>query len=295
MKKGLLFISLLASLGLASCNTNSGNSQGGGNANTLASGTYNVSMDKMGFTNEGDATNCSAYGIDISFDKGTNTSNSPKYYDTDSTGASVRLYTGNTMTVKAKSITKIELEFSATVSKAEGTFTVDQGTLDESAGFETSTWTGEADEITFTVATKQRRVVSMSITCIGNPNAVTGGNDSSNHTPKSVIQDIINSIYVDPSAVTPETDNGIYYIVEFWGTSAEYTLESAVVEAETFLPDYLVVLYPGEDFKWEEDNSDGYGVTYITDDETVRLDIGSWVESDEIVVQFVAYDTPVNN
>ncbi len=289
MKKGLLFISLLATLGLASCNTNNGE-QGGGNTNTFVNGTYDVSMDKMGFTNEGEVTDCSAYGIEISFDKGTNSSNSPKYYDTDSTGASVRLYTGNTMTVKAKYITKIELEFSATTSKAQGTFTVDQGTLDESAGFEASTWTGEADEITFTVATKQRRVVSMSITCIGNPNAVPGGNDSSKYTPKSVIQDIINTIYEDPSAVTPGTDDGAYYTVVSWGTSAEYTLESAVVEAETFLPDYLVVLFPGEAFKWEEDNSDGYGVTYITDDETVCLDIGSWVESNEIVLQFVTYE-----
>ena len=120
-----------------------------------------ISSDKIVFEDNsysnGEAvTTASASNFEVVFDKGTNTSNTAKYYDT---GKAVRLYGGNTATISSdSSITKVVFAFAS----GEGTneITADVGT------FSTDTWTGSSNEVVFTIsgASGHRRIVSIEVT-----------------------------------------------------------------------------------------------------------------------------------
>ena len=107
--------------------------------------------------------------INAVFDKGTN-GTAPKYYDT---GTAVRMYGGNTLTIKGGkvAITKVELTFST----GEGTneITTDKGTYADGA------WTpamGEdnTNNVKFTVGgtSGHRRVATIKVTYVDDENAV---------------------------------------------------------------------------------------------------------------------------
>ena len=95
--------------------------------------------------------------VTASFSKGSS-STDPAYYNT---GTAVRCYPGNTMTVTAEDITKIEFSFGS--GDNTNPITANTGTLNG------STWTGSADAVTFTVGgdSKHRRIQALKVTMNG--------------------------------------------------------------------------------------------------------------------------------
>lgn len=96
-------------------------------------------------------------GVTASFSKGSS-STDPAYYNT---GTAIRCYPGNTMTVTAEDITKIEFTFGS--GDYTNPITANTGTLNG------STWTGSADAVTFTVGgdSKHRRIQALKVTMNG--------------------------------------------------------------------------------------------------------------------------------
>lgn len=79
----------------------------------------------------------------ITFDKGSNRNNSPKYYDN---GSAIRAYGGNTFTVAStcnKNISSIVISFGS--SDGSNEITASAGTYSD------GTWTGDAESVTFTI------------------------------------------------------------------------------------------------------------------------------------------------
>lgn len=95
--------------------------------------------------------------VTASFSKGSG-STDPAYYNT---GTAVRCYPGNTMTVTAEDITKIEFSFGS--GDNTNPITANTGTLNG------STWTGSADVVTFTIGgdSKHRRIQALKVTMNG--------------------------------------------------------------------------------------------------------------------------------
>ena len=95
--------------------------------------------------------------ISITFDKGTNNSNAPKYYNT---GTAVRCYGGNYFTVTAASgytITDVSLSFGS--GDGSNAITTDVETYADGV------WTGEAEALTFTIdgTSGHRRIKTISV------------------------------------------------------------------------------------------------------------------------------------
>lgn len=115
-----------------------------------------IDLSKQNFKNEQVIKEVTSEPVSLIFNKGSNNTNSPKYY---TTGTAVRLYGGNTMTVSSsKTIVKVELTF-ATGEKSN-TITTDSETYSD------GTWTGESNSIKFTVGgtSGHRRVQKVSVT-----------------------------------------------------------------------------------------------------------------------------------
>ncbi len=91
-------------------------------------------------------------------------SNPPKYYDS---GEAIRCYAKNTITIQAQSITSITFTFGSGDGSNE--ITADKGT------FETPTWTGNADEIVFTIGgnSGHRKIAGMKVVYNGEQIQVT--------------------------------------------------------------------------------------------------------------------------
>ncbi|MCH5142625.1 MAG: hypothetical protein J1G07_02800 [Clostridiales bacterium] len=97
------------------------------------------------YDNAVSVTSESKDGVTLTFGKGTNTSNDPKYY---SIGTAIRFYGGNTLTIAAdQNIKNIE-------------FTVAQDTLliatPDSGNYSGGTWTGGANQVVFSVTSNSR-------------------------------------------------------------------------------------------------------------------------------------------
>ena len=118
--------------------------------------TESVTFSEKGYTNGNAVTSYDGSAFSIAFNKGTNSSNAPKYY---STGSAIRCYGGNTFTVSSSyTITEIALTFGS----GDGTnaITTDGGT------YENNTWTGSASAVVFTIGgtTGNRRIASVTVT-----------------------------------------------------------------------------------------------------------------------------------
>jgi len=119
-------------------------------------GEETIIFSEQGYENAEEVVAVEATNFSVTFDKGTNNNNAPKYY---TTGAAVRAYGGNTFTVSSDyTITKIALTFAS----GEGTnaITTDDGT------FTSPNWTGSASSVTFTIggASGHRRIQSITVT-----------------------------------------------------------------------------------------------------------------------------------
>ena len=113
-----------------------------------------VTFSGQGYTNAQEVTSYEGENFTITFDKGTN-NNAPKYY---TTGAAIRCYGSNSFTVSSDyTITAITLAFGS----GDGTneITTDVGT------FSSPTWTGSANDVTFTIGgtSGNRRLASVTV------------------------------------------------------------------------------------------------------------------------------------
>lgn len=120
--------------------------------------TKSIDFSAQGYANEQSINEASIdSNVGVTFNSGTNTSNSPKYYDV---GAAIRCYAGNNFVVDAgtKSIKSITLTYGSGDNSNE--ITTNVGT------FNGTTWTGSATSVTFTIggSSKHRRIHSMSVT-----------------------------------------------------------------------------------------------------------------------------------
>ena len=105
-----------------------------------AAKTVTLDFTLQGYDNQHEVSELTIDGVTVAFDKGTN-SITPKYY---TSGNAVRLYAGGTLTVSADdAITGITFTYGS--SDGSNEITCDVGT------FESPTWTGEANEVVFTV------------------------------------------------------------------------------------------------------------------------------------------------
>lgn len=110
-----------------------------------------------GYTNGQEVTSVSQDGVTIGFDKGTNNSYKPTYYDT---GTAIRCYGGNTIAVSATNISQIVFTFAS--GESTNTISVNTGSYNA----DTKTWKGAADQVIFTVdgTSGHRRIKEMDVT-----------------------------------------------------------------------------------------------------------------------------------
>lgn len=177
-------------------------------------------------------------GISLAFNKGTG-STAPKYYQS---GTAVRLYAKGTMTVSSTigKITKITLAYGS--SDKTNTISVNCGS------FSTSDWTGEADEVIFTIdgTSGHRRIKSVEVT----------------YTPSA-------------GGETPDPTPTTQYTVKWYtalGTSTDVTLdEGAAITKPATDPTMSGYEFMG----WTDQCSvaeDGTGFTALTDFGTADAD-----------------------
>ncbi len=120
-----------------------------------AARTVTLDFTLQGYENQQEVSSLTIDGVTVAFDKGTN-SNTPKYF---TSGSAVRLYGGGTLTVSAEEvITGITFTYGS--SDGSNEITSDVGT------FESPTWTGEANEVVFTVggSSGHRRFAKVEVT-----------------------------------------------------------------------------------------------------------------------------------
>ena len=115
-------------------------------------------------TNSKVVTSLTSGDVTLTFAKGTNTGTAPTYY---TKGTGIRCYGGNTMTVTANTITRIDFTF--------GTDENSNAILVNVGKFESPTWTGTADEVIFTIdgTSGNRRFATLKVTMNGNSSVTT--------------------------------------------------------------------------------------------------------------------------
>ena len=109
---------------------------------TATTSSESVDFTAQGYTNQQAVSSYTGTNFSIAFDKGTNSSNGPKYY---TSGTAIRVYGGNTITVSSttKTISKIEVTFGS--SDGTNAISTDVGT------YNNGTWTGSSSSIVFTI------------------------------------------------------------------------------------------------------------------------------------------------
>ena len=125
--------------------------------NVWAEADETITFSEKEYSNQQAVASVSGAYFTIAFDKGTNSSNAPKYY---TSGAAIRCYGGNTMTISSsiKTIEKIEITFGS----GDGTnaITTDKDT------YSSGTWSGSATSVTFTIGgtSGNRRLSAIAVT-----------------------------------------------------------------------------------------------------------------------------------
>ncbi|MBR3480341.1 MAG: endonuclease [Prevotella sp.] len=116
-----------------------------------------IDFTAQGYENETTVESVDGTCCSVTFDKGSNKSNAPKYY---TNGTAIRMYGGNTMTIASttKKIAKIEITFGS--SDGSNEITTDEVT------YSNGTWTGSASSVTFTISgtSGNRRIRKVKVT-----------------------------------------------------------------------------------------------------------------------------------
>lgn len=116
-----------------------------------------IDFSAQGYDNAEDVAQVDGEACTISFDKGTNTNSTPKYYDT---GSAIRVYGGNTMTVASATKTIVGIDLTFGTGDKDNDISANVGTYSK------GTWTGEAPSVTFTVdgSSGHRRIQKVAVT-----------------------------------------------------------------------------------------------------------------------------------
>ncbi len=118
-----------------------------------------ITFSEQGYTNGEAVTSLSVNDISLTFDQGTNTSSNsvPKYY---TTGAAIRLYAGNNMTVTVDNAIITAIAFTFGSGDNSNAITSNVGT------YEDGSWTGNGDTVIFTIGgtSSHRRIAALTIT-----------------------------------------------------------------------------------------------------------------------------------
>lgn len=232
-------------------------------------------------------------GITFTATKGSNTSNAPKYY---SNGASLRLYTGNTYTISANNITKIEFNLVFDDNGKAGSkmdIVSGGGSYSYDSSSKVGTWTGEAGSIQFKVPSGQKQTRIASITVTGSFSGEGGspvdpGEDE--RTTLSVAKDIAFNLF-GPD-VNYDTDvelyEGNYYVTTL---SELETAQATVEEGKKYLPDYVEL-----DTDTVEDTEEAgfWYAIYLDvdfDNNGIVVQINSYVDDDNgLLLEYLIYD-----
>ena len=123
--------------------------------NGTVSATETITFSSKGYSSGQEVSSVTQGDVTVTFGKGTAGSNVPKYYNT---GEAMRCYPGNTMTVAANEITRIDLTFGS--GDSTNPITATPGT------FSNSTWTGNANSVVFSVggSSSHRRIAGLTVT-----------------------------------------------------------------------------------------------------------------------------------
>lgn len=255
--------------------------EGGDPGDEPVTGTYEFVMSNYGWSNaETISSKSLAPGLTIEASKNGG-SNDPKYYDSD---ASIRLYTSNSITFSTDNLTKLEFVFTRIDDNI--TFTPNSGTFEANRSEKTGVWTGNAASVTFTLGNttgKQIRIskVTATGTFSGGDTPIDPGDE---RTVASIAEDIATNLGFTSSDIEWDGDDAYIACVIDGATS----LEEACVEATYYLPEYLEVSEEPTAGEWD-DGDDGYFATYLDSENSIAVEIGTYLSGNDYVVQFCVY------
>lgn len=233
-------------------------------------------------TDTDEFSSLTGYGLTLSAVQGSG-STAPTIYKN---GYQLRLYANNEFTIAGSNITRVDFTFDTTKT---GTFTANSGTMGD------TTWTGSTNSLVLTVASGQRRIKTMTVYADIDETDIPetggdvpgGGGEESTHTALSVFIDIVAACTGTTMTETQakeyaDTDIGGYGIAINWGTTSEYTIETALTDAlDYYIPEYLVITEEAVADYWDEEQTDpGYFSTLETSDSTVTVELGTFVDGD---------------
>lgn len=263
--------------------------EGGDPGDEPVTGTYEFAMSDYGWSDaEVISSKSLAPGLTIEASKNGG-SNDPKYYDS---GASIRLYTSNSITFSADSLTKLEFVFTRIDDNI--TFTPNSGTFEADRTEKTGVWTGNAASVTFTLGNTTGKQIRISkVTATG---TFSGGgtpvDPTGDYTPTSVMQDLDKWAWPtewEEGDINDPDEDGLVtcnYAITY-SENVEDTqecLEACLTSAlsEEGFPSYLVV-----------DSEMGYGnnqayIYYATEDLSVAVLFYDYYEDGQVWVCFEA-------
>lgn len=199
----------------------------------------------------------------------------------------LRLYANNTITFTSEE-PMTEIFFDANTcgeSKATGTFvSASTGSVSEvDGGF---LWEGNATEVTLTVGGSGQ--IHINLIDI-NGGSGGGGGD----VPSGDFDDILDEIESAYSVTLKyDSEDDSYFSEKAVASSSSKTMMQVVTDAVNKLPDVFSEEYeaPYEDY-WDEDETDpGVFACYLTEDWSVVIQFGAWVEDGQVWLQIVVYE-----
>lgn len=233
---------------------------------TAWAGTVTIDLTAQGYANAADVTTLTQDGVTLTFAKGTNNQNAPKYYNS---GTSVRMYTGNTLTIAAEeNITAISIT-------ANGNNTFDNGSFNTGTkGNDNLSWTGSSNEVVYTVSTGQTHIKTITVT--------TG--DSNEFGIKVTPAPVEGKVYDEPVTVSIEllnaTDDAIVtYTVD--GETKDYTEPFTLYKTTTLTVNAL----NGDDDMTEAEWSGTYTIELPALEFTVTPKPGTYATAQEITIK----------
>lgn len=180
-----------------------------------------IDLTKQGYSNSEDVTTVTENDVTLTFSKGSNNNNVPKYY---TTGNAVRLYPNNELEVQAngKEIIKIEFTFSGSSYTFSSISSTPEGTYSESGT--TGTWTGSGEIVTIKCGKASGHARISAIT-------VTVKSDGSEPDP---VTTVANPVFT-PSNTSTASAKDITISCETEGAQIYYTLDDTEPDKESTL------------------------------------------------------------
>lgn len=299
----LLSLSILAILPLVGCNKSGGGSSTGGNGGSGGNNkpqAFNITIDWNTAYSSSETVIMSEYsygGIDFVFDKGSG-NNDPAHYQ--GSQPSARLYAGNTMGITVNGeFTSIEI----TCLDKEGALSVNAGTVSNTNT--SSSWSGNAGYVLFTVDSGQRRMTSITLSGVGVISGSQGGGSqgggsqgqgSAVNTQIGLIEYMAKA-FTGKSSVALDTDyfqytDGSYYIYdEVTVAISEATYTSTVETYVGLIPeDYLAYVDDSNNYVFVY-TTNGYAYADFASDDADQPNVIAeiWVQANEASTGFEVY------